>query len=146
MSSVVKTDRLPLFSSFVPQLTLFFFRTGGAESILINAGIDSTEDFVAIHSTKATKMLDQFYIGEVAKGDESAESAVVESHKFGLNPKKKIAFKLQAKTVLSHDTFLLDFALQSEDTILGLPTGKHVFLSGSVNGELVMRRYTPGER
>ena len=28
---------------------------GGADSILINAGEDATEDFVAIHSTKATK-------------------------------------------------------------------------------------------
>src|SRR5210317_79637 len=38
---------------------------GGADSILINAGEDATEDFVAIHSTKATKMLDKFYIGDL---------------------------------------------------------------------------------
>ena len=38
---------------------------GGADSILINAGEDATEDFVAIHSTKATKMLDKFYVGDL---------------------------------------------------------------------------------
>lgn len=60
-----------------------------------------------------------------------------------LNPKKKIPFKLQKKIVLSHDSFLLDFALQTPEHILGLPTGKHIFLSNNVDGKLVMRRYTP---
>lgn len=64
-------------------------------------------------------------------------------HPIALNPRHKTAFKLQAKTVLSHDSFLLDFALQSPDHILGLPTGKHVFISAKIDGELVMRRYTP---
>ncbi len=32
---------------------------------MINAGMDSTEDFVAIHSTKATKMLERYYIGDL---------------------------------------------------------------------------------
>lgn len=36
---------------------------GGAESILISAGIDSTEEFEAIHSKKAWKLLDDFFIG-----------------------------------------------------------------------------------
>lgn len=60
-----------------------------------------------------------------------------------LNAKKKLPFKLQGKTVLSRDSFLLDFALQSPEHVLGLPTGKHMFLSAEVNGETVMRRYTP---
>mmetsp|Transcript_4615 Transcript_4615/g.6757 ORF Transcript_4615/g.6757 Transcript_4615/m.6757 type:complete len:250 (-) Transcript_4615:158-907(-) len=50
---------------------------------------------------------------------------------------------LQKKTQLSRDSFLLDFALQSPEHVLGLPTGKHMFLSATINGELVMRRYTP---
>jgi len=40
---------------------------GGSDSILINAGGDSTENFVAIHSSKATKMLEKFYIGDLDK-------------------------------------------------------------------------------
>jgi len=123
---------------------------GGADSILINAGEDSTEDFVAIHSTKATKMLQKFYIGDldtgsVKKTDEVAEVGICErtGRPLALNPKKKHPFRLQSKTVLSHDSFMLDFALQSTEHVLGLPTGKHMFLSNEVNGETVMRRYTP---
>lgn len=123
---------------------------GGADSILINGGADSTEDFVAIHSTKATKMLEKFYIGDLdtkSKKIESSEATEETDAKTGrkiaLNPKKKQPFKLQAKTVLSHDSFMLDFALQSPEHILGLDTGKHMFLSADVNGETVMRRYTP---
>lgn len=125
---------------------------GGIDSIIITAGEDATEDFVAIHSTKATKMLDKFYIGDLdtksllkvapaVDADESIDA--VTGRKVSLNPKKKTPFKLQAKTVLSHDSFLLDFALPTPEHILGLPTGKHMFLSATINGELVMRRYTP---
>ena len=122
---------------------------GGADSILINAGEDATEDFVAIHSTKATKMLEKFYVGDL---DESslAEDAGIEERicektgrKIALDPKHKQAFVLQKKTVLSRDSFELNFALQSPEHVLGLPTGKHIFLSGEVKGEMVMRRYTP---
>lgn len=123
---------------------------GGADSILINAGADSTEDFVAIHSTKATKMLEKFYIGDLDKGsvkknvDEDKEAICQKTGRpIALNPKKKRPFKLQAKTVLSHDSIMLDFALPSPEHVLGLPTGKHMFLSNEINGETVMRRYTP---
>lgn len=123
---------------------------GGADSILINAGADSTEDFEAIHSTKATKMLEKFYIGDLDKGsikktvdDDKEDVCSTTGRPIALNPKKKRPFKLQAKTVLSHDSFMLDFALPSPDHVLGLPTGKHMFLSNEINGETVMRRYTP---
>jgi len=124
---------------------------GGADSILINAGEDSTEDFVAIHSTKATKMLEKFYIGDLDTGSlKKAVDAPVEDNidpktgrKLALNPKKKQPFKLREKIVLSHDSILLDFALQTPEHMLGLPTGKHMFLSAEIKGETVMRRYTP---
>lgn len=44
---------------------------GGAESILLAAGMDSTDDFNAIHSAKAKKMVEDYYIGEF---DENAPS------------------------------------------------------------------------
>ncbi len=37
----------------------------------------------------------------------------------------------------------LDFALQTPDHVLDLPTGKLIFLLGDVHGEMVMRGYTP---
>lgn len=60
-----------------------------------------------------------------------------------LTQKKKLPFALRSKTQLSRDSFLLDFALQSPEHVLGLPTGKHVFLSAKINDEVVLRRYTP---
>jgi len=126
---------------------------GGADSILINAGEDATEDFVAIHSTKATKMLDKFYVGDLdlaslqepSDGPAATVDRIDEAtgRKIALDPKHKQPFRLRNKTVLSRDSFVLDFALQSPEHILGLPTGKHVFLSANIHGEMVMRRYTP---
>lgn len=122
---------------------------GGADSILINAGEDSTEDFVAIHSSKATKMLEKFYVGDLDPSSLAEEEEITENicqktgRKIALDPKHKQAFKLQKKTVLSRDSFELDFALQTPEHVLGLPTGKHIFLSADVKGEMVMRRYTP---
>ena len=122
---------------------------GGADSILINAGEDATDDFVAIHSTKATKMLDKFYIGDLDPAsinvDEVMEDRVCEKtgRKVALHPKHTRAYTLQKKTVLSRDSFELDFALPTSEHVLGLPTGKHIFLSAEIDGEMVMRRYTP---
>jgi nitrate reductase (NAD(P)H) len=122
---------------------------GGMESITINSGQDATEDFVAIHSSKATKMLEKFYIGQLdltsVKKEAAPEEDLVDANgnKLALNPRKKTPFRLQNKIVLSRDAFMLDFALPTKDHILGLPTGKHMFLSATINGEVVLRRYTP---
>ena len=122
---------------------------GGVESITINAGEDATEDFVAIHSMKATKMLEKYYIGDLdtssVKDADAGEVELVDANgnKLALNPKKKTPFKLQNKVVLSRDSFMLDFALPTPEHVLGLPTGKHMFLSAMINNEMVVRRYTP---
>ncbi|KAG5245873.1 nitrate reductase family protein [Salix suchowensis] len=42
-----------------------------------------------------------------------------------------------------HDVRLFRFALPSEDQVLGLPVGKHIFLCATVNDKLCMRAYTP---
>jgi len=124
---------------------------GGIDSITINAGDDATEDFVAIHSAKATKMLERYHIGHmepssaVEEEKKEDDGVLVDSNgrKLALNPRKKTPFKLQNKVVLSRDSFMLDFALPTPDHVLGLPTGKHMFLSAKINGESVLRRYTP---
>ncbi|CAD7697183.1 unnamed protein product [Ostreobium quekettii] len=38
---------------------------GGGDSILINGGLDATEEFDSIHSTKAKEMLKDYYIGDL---------------------------------------------------------------------------------
>mmetsp|Transcript_32947 Transcript_32947/g.33559 ORF Transcript_32947/g.33559 Transcript_32947/m.33559 type:complete len:960 (+) Transcript_32947:91-2970(+) len=128
---------------------------GGADSILLNAGIESTEEFEAIHSKKAWKMLEDYYIGQLRPGDVSSEKTngtadtsvtnTSESSEglIALNPKQRIPFKLMKREVLSSDSLRLRFALQSPKHVLGLPVGQHMFFSAKVDGKLVMRAYTP---
>ena len=91
---------------------------------------NSTKDFVAIHFTKATKMLDKFYVGDLdpATVDDAAqveEDRVCErtGRKVRLDTKHTRSFTMQKKTVLSRDLFELDFALQTLNHVLDLPTG-----------------------
>jgi nitrate reductase (NAD(P)H) len=42
---------------------------GGSASITMNAGQDATEDFTAVHSAKAWKDLEAYYIGDLVTGD-----------------------------------------------------------------------------
>ncbi|KAL3315525.1 NADH-cytochrome b5 reductase 2 [Cichlidogyrus casuarinus] len=44
---------------------------------------------------------------------------------------------------ISHDTIKFRFKLPSPDHILGLPVGQHVTMSAKVNGDRVVRSYTP---
>lgn len=70
------------------------------------------------------------------------------------NKKKKVTVTLQDPTVkyplklidkeeVSHDTRRFRFALPSMDHILGLPVGQHIYLSARIDGQLVIRPYTP---
>ncbi|XP_011012132.1 PREDICTED: nitrate reductase [NADH]-like [Populus euphratica] len=132
---------------------------GGTDSILINAGTDCTEEFDAIHSDKAKKMLEDYRIGELVNSsaytsDSNASSPNNSVHlapikeiapirNVALVPREKIPCKLIKKEILSHDVRLFRFALPSEDQVLGLPVGKHIFLCATVNDKLCMRAYTP---
>jgi len=136
---------------------------GGASSITINAGTDCTEEFEAIHSKKAWKLLENLYIGdlkEALEGTVDVTKAPVElphgaassiapggtdtySGPIALNPKQRLPFQLVAKKILSHNVIELKFALQSALHVLGLPVGTHLLISARVNGKLVMRAYTP---
>ncbi|KAL8167026.1 hypothetical protein V2J09_008525 [Rumex salicifolius] len=134
---------------------------GGADSILINAGTDCTEEFDAIHSDKAKKLLEDYRIGELlttGAGYSSVESSPNNSvhgatntlrlldpikEVYALNPREKIPCKLIEKVEISHDVRKFRFALPSDDQILGLPVGKHIFLCATVDGKLCMRAYTP---
>jgi len=60
-----------------------------------------------------------------------------------LNSKEKIPFELVEKENISHDTRRFRFALQTPKHILGLPIGKHIYLSAKIDGKLVVRPYTP---
>ncbi|CAN1752265.1 Nitrate reductase [NADH] [Linum perenne] len=130
---------------------------GGADSILINAGTDCTEEFEAIHSDKARKLLEDYRIGELVNVPSNASSPNSSVHGASnmasfsqlapiiemTAPREKISCKLIKKESLSHDVRLFRFALPYEDQQMGLPVGKHIFLCATVDGKLCMRAYTP---
>lgn len=59
------------------------------------------------------------------------------------NPDVKYPLKLVAKEIVSHDTRRFVFALPTKDHILGLPIGQHIYLTARIDGQLVIRPYTP---
>jgi cytochrome-b5 reductase len=60
-----------------------------------------------------------------------------------LDPTNKVPLKLIEKESLSHNVRRLRFALPSETHTLGLPIGKHVFVSATVGGKPISRAYSP---
>ena len=118
---------------------------GGAESIMINAGAESTEDFEAIHSQKAWKILDKYYIGDIVGGDEKpVVAAPVKAEGVVLDPTSWVSLPLVKRTKRSHDTVEFKFRFPKETDKLGLPCGQH-FLTRikGPDGKNVIRAYTP---
>jgi len=74
--------------------------------------------------------------------------------KFYLSRKKGPPRTLQDSTVkypleliereeISHDTRRFRFRLPTPDHVLGLPVGQHIYLSARINGQMIVRPYTP---
>ncbi|XP_062568225.1 NADH-cytochrome b5 reductase 3-like isoform X2 [Saccostrea cucullata] len=59
------------------------------------------------------------------------------------DPNTKYPLKLVDKEEVSHDTRRFRFALPSPEHILGLPVGQHIYLTARIDGQLVIRPYTP---
>jgi len=127
---------------------------GGSASITMNAGQDTTEDFTAVHSAKAWKDLEAYYIGDLV--EEGAAPAATPAAAAGagavtsesgppkaLDTKKKVAVTLVSKENLSSDVRRLRFALPTPKHVLGLPIGNHFFVNAQVDGAPCMRAYTP---
>ncbi|XP_059630818.1 nitrate reductase [NADH]-like [Cornus florida] len=137
---------------------------GGADSILINAGTDCTEDFDVFHSDGAKKLLEQFRVGELMSTCDTSSSdstnsspnnsvhgashlasikEVAPARSVALVPRQKIKCKLISKRSISHGVQLFRFGLPSEELMLGLPVGKYIFLFAEINDKLCIRAYTP---
>uniref|UniRef100_G3TE03 NADH-cytochrome b5 reductase n=1 Tax=Loxodonta africana TaxID=9785 RepID=G3TE03_LOXAF len=59
------------------------------------------------------------------------------------SPDIKYPLRLVDKEIVSHDTRRFRFALPTPQHILGLPIGQHIYLSARIDGNLVVRPYTP---
>ncbi|KAA8538551.1 hypothetical protein F0562_028255 [Nyssa sinensis] len=122
-------------------------------------GTDCTEEFDAIHSDKAKKLLEDYRIGELittgytsdsttSSPNNSVHGALNATHlapiteveparRVALVPREKIPCKLVSKKSISHDVRLFRVSLPSQDQILGLPVGKHGMNPKFPNGGLM---------
>jgi nitrate reductase (NAD(P)H) len=122
---------------------------GGAESIIMAAGGDATEDFLAIHSETAKAMMVDYHIGQVKANITPVPQGVATSDRLQprptfLNPKIWQKSRLSRKNCVSHDTYRLEFELEHAEQCLGLPVGQHLFLRiKDRNSQHVVRAYTP---
>ena len=58
----------------------------------------------------------------------ASKEASLKARPKALDPRKKVAVRLEEKKVLSHDTRLFRFSLPTKEHILGLPVGGHFFV------------------
>ncbi|KAJ4354211.1 uncharacterized protein N0V89_005945 [Didymosphaeria variabile] len=124
---------------------------GGAQSIISAAGLDSTDEFMAIHSETAKAMMPDYHIGILdeearrilAEGEPTAEST--EPRPVFLDSRVWTKSLLHSKTRVSWDTRIFTFKLEHNDQALGLPTGQHLMirLKDPVTRESIIRSYTP---
>ena len=125
---------------------------GGAQSILSAAGLDSTDEFMAIHSETAKAMMPTYHIGSL---DDAAKTALTETEpemesdgparEVFLQPRSWNKAVLHGKRVVSRDTRIFRYKLQHDEQRLGLPVGQHLMvrLRDPVTREAIIRSYTP---
>ncbi|KIW77052.1 hypothetical protein Z517_09498 [Fonsecaea pedrosoi CBS 271.37] len=125
---------------------------GGAQSIISAAGLDSTEEFLAIHSETAKAMMPKYHVGSL---DDAAKAALMageieieQSAKPAdvfLNAKAWKKAILRSKRVVSGDTRIFTYTLEHPEQRLGLPVGQHLMvrLRDPVTREAIIRSYTP---
>ena len=125
---------------------------GGAQSIVSSAGMDATEEFMAIHSETAKAMMPDYHIGSL---DEAARTALTageaeaiakaEPRDVFLQAKAWTKAILHGKKIVSWDTRVFTFKLDHDEQRLGLPVGQHLMvrLQDPATRETIIRSYTP---
>ncbi|KAL8737515.1 MAG: hypothetical protein Q9181_001615 [Wetmoreana brouardii] len=126
---------------------------GGAQSIISAAGLDTSDEFMAIHSETAKSMMPGYHIGTL---DAAAQKSLSEPETVPTNgpsapepvflrPRAWTTAPLHSKQVVSWDTRIFTFRLAHEEQTVGLPVGQHLMirLRDPVTREAIIRSYTP---
>ncbi|KAK3699979.1 hypothetical protein LTR37_016223 [Vermiconidia calcicola] len=124
---------------------------GGGQSIISAAGMDTTEEFVAIHSETARAMMPQYHIGTLDDAGKAAfkmqpeKPQSMKPRPFFLEPRSWRKATLHSKQTVSWDTRVFTFKLEHDEQSLGLPVGLHLFirLRDPATREAIIRSYTP---
>lgn len=125
---------------------------GGAQSIISAAGLDSTEEFMAIHSETAKAMMPTYHIGSLDAASKTALAEGISESNQSSGPSETFlqskAWKkaiLHGKKIVSWDTRIFTYKLEHETQRLGLPVGQHLMvrLRDPATREAIIRSYTP---
>ncbi|KAL8697180.1 MAG: hypothetical protein Q9224_002438 [Gallowayella concinna] len=126
---------------------------GGAQSIISAAGLDTTDEFMAIHSETAKAMMSGYHIGTLDAAAQKTLSepevhpanATSEPEPTFLRSRVWTTAPLHSKQIISSDTRIFTFRLAHEAQTVGLPIGQHLMirLRDPVTREAIIRSYTP---
>uniref|UniRef100_P36842 Nitrate reductase [NADPH] n=1 Tax=Leptosphaeria maculans TaxID=5022 RepID=NIA_LEPMC len=127
---------------------------GGAQSIISAAGLDASDEFMAIHSETAKAMMPAYHIGTLSPTASKQLSLEEPTSKQASSSSLRPTFLdsrtwskalLSSKTKVSWDTRIFRFKLDHASQTLGLPTGQHLMirLRDPVTREAIIRSYTP---
>lgn len=124
---------------------------GGGQSIISTAGLDATEEFMAIHSETAKAMMVDYHIGSLDDAGKTAltagdtEAVSSEPRELFLQSRAWSKAILHSKKNVSWDTRVFTFKLDNEEQRLGLPVGQHLMvrLQDPATRETIIRSYTP---
>jgi nitrate reductase (NAD(P)H) len=118
---------------------------GGAESIILASGMDATEEFMAIHSENALKMLVDYHIGSLDPPLQlQAEPVKMQASPTFLSNLHWKKARLIEKVSESHDVRIFTYVLEDPKQKLGLPIGQHIYIRArDLEGKWVQRAYTP---
>lgn len=144
---------------------------GGAQSIVGVAGLDASDEFLAIReylsishmrsitytiskdSETAKGMMPDYHIGSLdeasklilSEGEMDAGENSTELEPTFLKSRSWVKAILHSKRSISWDTRIFTFKLEHDEQTLGLPVGQHLFLRlrDPVTQEAIVRSYTP---
>ena len=126
---------------------------GGAQSIISAAGMDATDEFMAIHSETAKAMMPSYHVGTLniaaqqalSEPDIPSPSAASQLSSVFLRSRAWNTAPLIAKKIISNDTRIFTFRLSHDAQTIGLPIGQHLLvrLRDPVTREAIIRSYTP---
>lgn len=126
---------------------------GGAQAIISAAGLDSTDEFMAIHSETAKSMMPGYHKGTLdaaarktlSEPEIHPATATSETEPIFLRPRAWTTAPLHSKKFVSSDTRIFTFRLAHEEQTVGLPIGQHLMIRvrDPVTGEAIIRSYTP---
>ena len=59
------------------------------------------------------------------------------------NPNQVYSVKIISKELINHDVLKFELELPTKEYILGTKSGQHFFIIAEINGEKIIRKYTP---